>query len=580
MYRRIRIGLATCSLGALVAPSLPAAQPPLQLLWGDTHLHTSHSVDAWSTGNTLGDPETAYRFAKGEWVLHPTARTRIRIDRPLDFLVVADHAEMLELQVRLSRKDPQLLATESGQRLSGFLATEPARIFQEVIRNGSNTATPLYRDLQTEASRRASWSEHVDAAEKHNQPGKFTALIGWEWSSGPGGLNLHRVVFTPSDGATAKKFLPYGYFDSERPEDLWRWLDKTSAETGAEFVAIPHNSNLSNGLMFDLVDSDGRPISAEYARTRARWEPVVEITQVKGTSETHPVLSPGDEYAAFEVRNKLLGGGPAKPEAGSYVRSALLRGLSVERSTGVNPYRFGVIGSTDSHTGLSSADETNFHGKLAVDMLPEQRAKPGVNFAAWEMSASGMAAVWATQNTRGAIADAFRRKEVYATSGTRIQLQVFGGFGFRDADARAHDVGAVGHARGVPMGGEIARAPKGRAPTLLIHAARDPQSAGLDRVQVVKGWLDAQGERHERVFDARVAAGNAGRDGATQLATVWRDPQFDPALRAFYYVRVLERPVPRHQVYDAQALGMDPAKTGQPLTIQERAWSSPIWYTP
>jgi hypothetical protein len=554
-------------------------QPHTQLLWGDTHLHTSHSVDAYSNGNVATDPDTAYRFAKGQPVLHPTARTRIRIDRPLDFLVVADHAEMMELQLHLKRDEPAWTRTPSGARLADILRTNLRGVFQEVMRIGDAPAqAALVKDLETPENRRASWAAIADTADRHDQPGRFTALIGWEWSAAPGGLNLHRVIFTPADAATAKRFIPFSYYDSQRPEDLWRWLEKTQRETGAEFVSIPHNSNLSNGLMFDAVDSDGRPLSADYARTRARWEPVIEVTQVKGTSETHPALSRNDEQAGFEIRDKLLAGAPATPAEGSYARSALLRGLETEQRTGVNPYKFGLIGSTDSHTGLSSAEEFNFHGKLANDMLPEQRNAPAPGFRAWEMSASGMAAVWATANTRQAITEAFRRKEVYATSGPRIALRVFAGYGFTPRDARARDIAATGYRGGVPMGGDLARAPHGRAPSLLIHAVRDPLSAPLQRVQVVKGWLDAQGHREERVFDATPAGGPQA--GATEIATVWQDPDFDPARRAFYYVRVLEQPVARHQVHDARALGIDPASTGFPLTIQERAWSSPVWYTP
>jgi len=561
--------------GLASAPCAHAA--PLQLLWGDTHLHTSYSTDAYSGGNTLIDPDTAYRYAKGEPVLHPTARTKIRLDRPLDFLVVSDHAEFLGLQVGLSKQDPAMLATPSGRRLADLLKQNPAAIFREIVRIDKPEESELVRDLYTRAVRTSAWATLAEAADRNNDPGHFTALIGWEWSSAPGGLNLHRVVLTSTDAATAKKFLPFSYYDSYRPEDLWSWLEKTAAATGAQFVAIPHNSNLSNGLMFDRVDSDGRPISAEYARHRARWEPVMEVTQVKGSSETHPLLSPDDEQAAFEIRDKLLGGGPVIAAEGSFARPSLLRGLQIESSTGVNPYKFGLIGGTDSHTGLSSTAEYDFLGKMASDMLPEQRVKStGTNFRAWEMSASGLAAVWAESNTRQAIVDAIRRKEVYATTGTRIALRVFGGFDFRARDTRERDLDAFGHSHGVPMGGDLKQAPRNKPVGLLIQAVRDPLSARLDRVQVIKGWLDDRGEKHEQVFDAIVA----GKDGATELVTMWKDPQFDAAQHAFYYVRVLERPTPRHQVYDAMALGMDPAGTGFAPTIQERAFSSPIWYTP
>ena len=568
--------LMTLALGAALLPAAPAAQTT-QLLWGDTHLHTSYSADAYSGGNTLTDPDAAYRYAKGEPVLHPTARTRIRLDRPLDFLVVADHAEMLGLQVQLMRNDPALLATPNGRRFAELLRREPAALFREIVQIDKPAESALVRELHHPDMRARSWAHITETADRHNAPGRFTALIGWEWSSAPGGLNLHRVVFTSADAATAKKFLPYSYYDSYRPEDLWRWLATTSAATGARFVAIPHNSNLSNGLMFDRVDSEGRAITAEYARERMRWEPVMEVTQVKGTSETHPVLSPNDEQAAFEIRAKLLGGGAVRAAEGSFARQSLLRGLEIDSRTGANPYRFGMIGSTDSHTGLASTDEYDFLGKMASDMLPEQRAAlNGPPFRAWDMSASGLAAVWAESNTREAITNAFVRKEVYATTGTRIALRVFGGFGFRAGDAAAKDVATLGYARGVPMGADLKQAPRGRSMRLLIDAVQDPRSAALDRIQVVKGWLDERGQSREQVFDAAQASG----EGARKLTTVWTDPLFNAQQRAFYYVRVLERPTPRHQVYDARALGIDPAALGQPVTLQERAYSSPIWYTP
>ena len=564
-------------LAAVLVIAPGAHAEPLQLLWGDTHLHTSHSTDAYSGGNALIDPDTAYRYARGEPVLHPIARTKIRLDRPLDFLVVADHSEMLGLQVALSKQAPAPLATPSGRRFADLLTQNPAAIFREIVRIDKPEESPLVRELHTPAVRSTAWADVAEAADRNNDPGRFTTLIGWEWSSAPGGLNLHRVILTSTDATTAKKFLPFSYYDSYRPEDLWSWLAKTEASTGAQFVAIPHNSNLSNGLMFDMVDSDGRPISADYARERMRWEPVMEVTQVKGSSETHPLLSRSDEQAAFEIRDKLLGGGPATAAEGSFARPSLLRGLQIQASAGVNPYKFGMIGSTDSHTGLSSTAEYDFLGKMASDMLPEQRVRStGTNFRAWEMSASGLAAVWAKANTRQDIVDALRRKEVYATTGTRIALRMFGGFDFQARDTREKDLDAFGHSHGVPMGGDLMSAPRNRGLGLLIHAVKDPLSAPLDRVQVIKGWLDASGERHEQVFDAVVA----GNDGAVELVTVWKDPRFNAAQHAFYYVRVLEKPTPRHQVYDAKALGIDPASTGFPLTIQERAFSSPIWYTP
>lgn len=573
------------------------------LLWGDTHVHTSNSVDAYAYGNTTADPDTAYRFARGLPVLHPATRQRVRIDRPLDFLVVADHAEMLQLQERLAAGDAAWLGKATAEELASLGRDNPRGLFTEVTRIVTGGRQDILEDFHRPELLGTSWSQQVEAAERHNEPGKFTALIGWEWSPGPGGANLHRVVFTTADADTAQRFLPLSYYDTIRPEDLWQWLENTSSLTGADFVAIPHNSNLSDGRMFDLVDSEGRPITADYARTRMRWEPVMEITQTKGSSETAPVLAPEDPFADHEIRNVLLSGAVTPISAGSYARPALKRGLQLEQQTGVNPYQFGVIGSTDSHTGLVSVQESNHYGKLAVDSLPEQRLTPTPGgFDPWRTSASGLAAVWATANSREAIASAFQRREVYATSGPRIALRFFGGFSFEAGDAKAEDIAGVGYTKGVPMGADLTAAPAGQSPRFLIDVHRDPQSAALDRVQVVKGWVDTAGQSHEIIHDVawsgerqpdsngRVPALPSTVDSATaswsdstgsaRLSVVWEDPQFDPAQQAFYYLRALEIETPRHQVYDAVALGIDPASTGWPLTIQERAWSSPIWYTP
>jgi hypothetical protein len=587
-------------VGALLAVAVNLNAQDTQLLWGDTHLHTSNSTDAYSTGNFVADPDTAFRFAKGQPVIHPSLKTRVKIVRPLDFLVVSDHAEQLGLQSEVLKGNPLLTGTVWGKAMKAAMDQNPA-----AGNRGLNAADrqQMTRDMQTPAIRESIWGKQVDAAERHNQPGKFTTFVGWEWTVHPGGKNLHRVVFTTA-GAAAKKFLPFNANNSQRPEDLWQWLQTTSQQTGAEFLAIPHNPNLSGGLMFDMVDSDGRPITAEYARTRIRWEPVIEMTQVKGTSEVHPELSPNDEFAEFEIRRKLLAGAATPSNKADYARSALLRGLEIEEKTSVNPYKFGLIGASDSHTGLSSVEENDFLGKLASDSLPQNRYQPPnpVIFPAWEMSAGGIAGVWATANTREAIMAAFKRKEVYATTGPRIALRVFGGFSFVASDANARDLAAVGYRKGIPMGGDLSNAPRGRAPSFLIHAVKDPISGNLDRVQVVKGWLDSAGQTHERIFDV-VWSGNRKPDasgklpvvgntvdlqvpsytntiGAAQLATVWTDPDFNPSQRAFYYVRVLEIPTPRHSAFDAVALGIDVSATKHVATIQERAYSSPIWYTP
>jgi hypothetical protein len=593
---------AGCAAVALATLASVAAAADTHLYWGDTHLHTSYSIDAYATGNYLTDPDVAFRYARGLPILHPVTREKIRIERPLDFLVVADHAELLQLQVRLDEEDMDLLATPTGKHLAEVHKQNKRAVFGEVGKTNQGEGKEMLVDLASDKILGEAWERQVKFADANNDPGKFTAMIGWEWSSAPNWSNLHRVVFTSADATTARRFLPYSSYRSQRPEDLWAWLDKTSRETGAQFVAIPHNSNMSDGRMFDRVDSDGRPLTAEYARERIRWEPVMEIAQTKGTSETDPSLSPNDEFAGFEVRNKLLVGRPAKATFASFARTALLEGLVQEGSIGVNPYKFGVIGSTDSHNSLTSTEEYNFFGKLASQMNTAQRPQDRSNFAIWELSAAGLAGVWAKENTRQGIFEAFKRKEVYGTSGPRIALRVFGGFGFSAADAKALDVAQVGYRRGVPMGGDLSAAPRGKAPGFLVHAVKDERSGNLDRVQMIKGWVDVSGTRHEKVYDI-VWSGNRKIDsqgklpavgntvdvktarytnsiGAAQLATVWTDPEFDPRQRAFYYARVLEIPTPRHSLYDAVALGIDPTTTNAPLTLQERAWSSPIWYTP
>ena len=589
------------SLAALAAGSPSLAQETI-LLWGDTHVHTSYSVDAWSYGNFTVDADAAYRYAKGQPVLHPTTQQRIRIDRPLDFLVVADHAEMMQLQLRLSDRDPSWTAKPTADELIALMEDDPRRVFTEITRIVNGGRQDILADYNTPELRQIPWLQQVESADRHNDPGRFTTLIGWEWGPAPDGQNLHRVVFTDAEGEAARRFIPLGYYDTVRPEDLWAWLAETGDRIGADFVAIPHNSNLSGGKMFDRVDSDGRPLTAEYARERMRWEPVMEITQTKGTSETAPELSPEDEFADFEIRSVLLSGAASPIDPGSYARSAMLRGLEVQEETDTNPYMFGVIGSTDSHTGLVSVDESNHYGKLAVDTLPAQRVNPtGGGFNPWQTSASGLAAVWATSNTREAIFQAFKRKEVYGTSGPRIAVRFFGGFDFEAADAG--DLVQTGYAKGVPMGGDLTQAPPDQAPGFVFQVDKDPVGANLDRVQIVKGWIDADGNTQELVFDAALSthrtspgdqdvvqplastvdvatASFANSTGYAQITGFWQDPEFDRSQAAFYYVRALEIQTPRHQVYDAVALQINPEDTGYPVTIQERAWSSAIWYTP
>ena len=602
----------------LCAPSARAKE----LLWGDTHVHTSNSFDAYFNLNMTSGPETAYRYAKGQPVIHPTTRARIQIQTPLDFLVVADHAEFYGVIRQVVESGIPREGLGFKQRYRAWATERRTRSIVEKNQGQAafNSFLPASTNVEKAAAARppaarlipnakkmtrTAWLEAVEAADAHNEPGRFSAIIGWEWSSIPAGANLHRVVMSSADAAIASQFLPFAALESSYPEDLWGWLERTSSTTGANFAAIPHNSNISMGYMFPPTNRlRGEPIDADWARLRAKWEPVVEITQFKGDSETHPQLSPDDPFADFETYPFYIHQKPREyePQAADYVRSALGTGLAIEERIGFNPYQFGVIGSTDSHTSAASAEEPNFWGKFVRDAVPEnKRAGWGrVNGpTGWSMSASGLAAVWADDNSRDAILSAFRRREVYATTGPRIAVRVYAGTRFKRGDERATDLATLGQARGVPMGGEL----KGlkSAPSFLIHAAMDPKSGTLDRVQMIKGWLE-DGAFRERVYNV-VWSGDRRADsagqlpalpdtvdvttgrysneyGAATLAAVWKDPDFDPEQRAFYYVRVLQIPTPRHSLLDAIALQMDPVETGQPTSIQERAYTSPIHYRP
>ena len=616
------------------APPKPMKAPPgspAVLLWGDTHLHSSYSPDAFLMQNRSADPDTAYRYAKGYPVIHPYHRARIQIHTPLDFLVLTDHGEFMGVIPKLLKGDPVLLKTPTGKRYARmFKQGKELQVFGDLIAQ-VNGVKPVSPDLTNEEVTRSVWGEIMDAAERHNEPGKFTTFLGWEWSSTTQGANLHRVVVMRGGKANGEKFIPYTALDSDNPEDLWAWLTETSKSASTDFLAIPHNSNISKGLMFSLTDSEGKVLTAEYAKLRMRWEPIVEVTQIKGDSETHPKLSPNDEFADYETYEHLIEVEGTKKnamfgdaflgelsymdqqlvqaaeerisEVGDYARTALMRGLALEERIGANPYKFGMIGSTDSHTAMSSAEEDNFHGKMALDSTPERKKEdilPGT--PGWDMGAAGLAAVWSTENTREAIFDAMKRKEVYATTGPRIMLRFFGGYDFAPGDAQAKDVAAPGYNKGVPMGGDLAKAPQSKAPSFLIRAVKDPVGGNLDRIQVVKGWLDTDGAPQEKVFnvalsdDRKIAVDGSATPvgnsvnietgkytndiGDPELAAVWTDPEFDASKRAFYYVRVLQIPTPRHTLYDAIALGIDVKETGHPATIQERAYSSPIWYTP
>ena len=615
----MKIRAAAGILSALLVTQAWATEK--QILWGDTHLHTNRSFDAFTNRNFSVGPDEAYRFARGLPVEHPGHKARVQLETPLDFLVVSDHAEFLGnirhlynvgiptegmgFFQKLRVWYVQYLirdAIKKGEGRAFFVRQlpEPFDTPQEAISEWdlAGSVFPRVPILEDQA-----WSDIADAAEANNIPGQFSAILGWEYSLIPGGANLHRVVMTDLDGESAKVFQPFGSDDSLYPEDLWAWLDKTSEQTGGNFIAIPHNSNISKGAMFDTITMRNEPIGPEYAEIRRRWEPIVEVTQYKGDSETHPVLSPDDPFADFEDYPYYIQRDwtEYKPQVGDFMRSALIRGMQIEREIGVNPYQFGVIGSTDAHTGLAAAEENNFHGKFATDSMPSSKLEGWSDNAnssfGWAMGAQGLAAVWAEENTRESIMQAMKRRETYATTGPRIGLRFYGGYGL---DATALEASAFPYesSGAVPMGGELD--PKeGSAPVFLVHAMADPKSGTLDRIQIVKGWVDEAGEANEQIFDVawsspdRMQADGSLRPvpntvdletgtwsndaGAATLTAEWRDPEFDPAVTAFYYVRVLEVPTPRHSLLDKLALGGD-VDTRRPDTVQERAYSSPIWY--
>jgi hypothetical protein len=582
---------------------------PHQVFFGDTHLHTAVSVDA-GTMNTVGQ-EDAFRFARGEEIT-TTHGLRARLSRPLDFLVLTDHAEMYGLMPQLLSGDPAILATEMGKRWYDMLKTgDPQKTFDaamEIVASLSKKDPPI----ESSGAARKAWETYAALADKYNDPGQFSALIGYEWTA-LGGNNLHRNVVFRGDAKVALQTDPFSQFDSQNPEDLWRALAQFSESTGAQVLAIPHNGNLSTGRMFSVTNFDGSPLSKELAELRARMEPLMEATQIKGDGEAHPFLSPDDEFADYETWDAAnLNGTELKEDSMlqyEYAREALKTGLKLEKSLGVNPYRFGMIGSTDSHTSMATAEEENFFGKHSgvepephrwEHMVISSPLDPDLAILGWQQAAAGYAGVWATENSREAIFDAMRRKEVYATTGPRMTVRFFGGWSFDKDDIQNRTPAYIGYQKGVPMGGELGAA-SAKAPSFMVAAAKDPYSGNLDRIQIIKGWIDSSGESHEKVYDVVWSDDRKPRRngklppvgntvnvekatwlnsiGEPELIAVWQDPDFNSQESAFYYARVIEIPTPRWTAYEAKRyrVKMD---NKVPMTTQERAYTSPIWYTP
>jgi hypothetical protein len=592
---------------------------PSNIYWGETHLHTGYSLDAGLFGNTL-TPEDAYRLARGEEIKSSTGLP-VKLGRPLDFLVVADHSDAMGLALDIKKGAPNIVADPVGKRwheafVEGGQAAGKAAF--ELIQAFAQFELPeqMLVDYSPGSTPYASvWEKIIDAAEKYNEPGRFTAFIGYEWTSVPQGNNLHRNVILRDGGDHARQVLPLttqppnGTTD---PLDLYEWLDNYESKTGGHALAISHNGNLSNGWMFPVDQRySGGTVDKNYVALRGAWEPLYEVTQMKGDGETHPALSPNDEFADYGTWDKgnLDLSVLKTPDmlAREYAREALKNGLALEQKFGTNPYKFGLVGATDSHTGLATAEEENFFSKsVSVEPSPTRVAHPFIESKLGAIEGdmivgSGYQAIWATENTREALFDAMMRKETYATTGPRMMVRFFGGWEFTDDDLRSRAPAFRGYEKGVPMGGDLTMTSGGKSLTFMVYALRDPIGANLDRIQIVKGWLDDDGDTHEKVYDVAwsddrqpgadgklppvgntvdVEAANwTNTIGASELATVWTDPEFDPDQSAFYYARVIEIPTPRWVLYDKVRFGIE-LPEGVELVHQERAYTSPIWYTP
>jgi hypothetical protein len=593
---------------------------PTRVFFGDTHHHTANSGDAFMAGDRL-TPEQSYRFARGEEVVSSSG-VLAKLSRPMDFLVVSDHTEGLGLMFQVAEGNPALVSDPTlarwGKALKAGGKAAADATNELVSAQAQNKLPAIVKDPKVVGPiMKSVWQQYTATAEKFNDPGRFTAMIGYEWTSVPGGNNLHRNVLFRDNKDRADQMMPYTSWQSEDPEKLWAWMERYEQKTGGKVLAIPHNANLSNGRMFEGVDFAGKPITKDYAERRARWEVLQEVMQTKGNSETHPLMSPNDEFANFgvagwEYGNLTLEDKPLSREMmpTNYLRGGLLRGLEHEAKLGANPFKFGFIGGTDVHNSLTSIEEDNFYGKH-VNQEPspvrwEHVSKQGFGKTryTYHYTAAGYAAVWATDNTREALWDAMKRKEVYATSGTRTTVRFFGGWNFAPADARTRYLAEVGYTKGVPMGADLPKATSGaKAPSFLVAAMKDPMFGNLDRIQIVKGWLGNDGKGKEKVYD--VVWGDAdkrkpGKNGklppvgdtvdvanATwtntigdpELAAVWTDPDFNPSQRAFYYARVIDIPTPRWTAYDALRFSVKMPPEVE-MKQQERAWTSPIWYTP
>ena len=590
-----------------------AAAYPTRAYFGDTHVHTGWSADAGMDG-AITTPEDAFRFARGDEVKSNTGMPA-KLARPLDWMVITDHSDGMGTINEIRAGNPDMISDPFVKRMYEAMKsgdeTAMRSVMLELIDRQSNGKLPA--NVTDPKWMVSAWEKTIALADEYNAPGKFTALIGYEWTvNAGGGDNLHRNIIYRDGADKAVQVLPLTTFQTMDPEKLWEWMAAYEAKTGGKLLAIPHNGNLSNGRMFEETNFAGGPMTKAYADARQAWEPLIEVTQIKGQSESHPSLSPNDEFAAWDLWDRgNLNGVAKKPGMirTEYWREGLKSGLRLQGALGANPFKYGANGATDTHTGLATADDSNFFGKFKGFEPSATRWQPAIIGAGrpgtiygWEQAAAGYMGVWATANTREALWDAMKRKETFATTGPRMSVRFFGGYDFAGADA--NDLVKAGYTKGVPMGGDLKAAPAGKAPTFLVAASKDPEGANLDRVQIIKGWVDAGGKTHEQVYDVKWSGAETGRKpgangklppvgntvdlktatyansiGAADLSALWTDPTFDPAQKAFYYVRVLEIPTPRWVAYDVVRYG---AKPSSKVTMiqQERALTSPIWYSP
>ncbi len=586
---------------------------PNRVYWGVAHVHTGYSFDAGMFGITLS-PDDLFKVARGGEVVMDNGQ-RYKQDRPLDWVSITDHAEYMGISDQIRAGSPELLANPQGKRWYEMSKESPQQGVKAAIEAvvSMQTGKPVFDASKLTAS---AWSHAMDAAEKWNQPGVFTTLHGFEWTCAPGGNNLHRTVIFRDNADRVNQVVPFSTFDSQDPADLWKYMDAYAKKTGGQVLAIPHNGNLSNGVMYSAETFDGKPMDRAYAESRASHEPLLEATQIKGDGETHPYLSPNDEFANFErwdinfskmvkAENSVL--------QGNYVRSALKLGLALDAKLGANPYQAGLIGGNDAHVGVVTTREDNFFGEFANGLpspdrwktplaMVENDPQKGALMSVWGEQAAGLGGVWARENTREAIWDALKRREVYATTGDRPVVRVFAGWDFTKADLNRPDFAENGYAHGVPMGGNLLKAPAGKRPVFLIYALRDPDGPNLDRIQIIKGWLGKDGKTQERIFDVAVSGGRTiGPDGrckvlvgstvdvanatytntigAATLTAYWKDPAFNASERAFYYVRVIQIPSPRWTAYDQKRFGIK-MPDFVPMIVTDRAYTSPIWYSP